>query len=69
MIVSKCPICGRYPIRKIYPFLTHIECKPISSKKPHLLVVDDSLHVAMEKWNNACDKFKNAMNLNKEKLS
>lgn len=56
MIISKCPICGKYPKivpSKYYPTV-EIYCKPLF-QTAHLKVLDRSTYSAMEEWNKACE--------------
>lgn len=58
MIVSKCPICGRYPRFYKDPYdeldIVRMRCKP-SFGKIHLLVVGKDFFEAAKEWNKACE--------------
>lgn len=61
MIISKCPICGRYPRYHnvlydsyIDADIVKIQCKPLFGKI-HLLVVGKDFLEAAKEWNENCE--------------
>lgn len=60
MIVSKCPICGRYPRRTFisydeeYRAYIRMKCKTIF-QKPHIVVIGRGTYEAIDEWNKACE--------------